>query len=499
MGISSLGIGSGIDTASMLEQLKASEQQRLTPYTSLQNSYKAKISAWGSISSLLSTLQKSVKSLGGDAFNTLKVSTNKAFTATAGTGALADTHEITVEQLASAHKLKTVGQKDKDTNLGSTTSGGTRKITITQKDGNTTEVELKDDETSLDSIAKAINKQNGDVSATVQNSDKGYQLILSSKTTGSDGEMSVKVDGDQNLADIMDTSAGGQHLDGQGAPVAGDPGVADKMISVSDAQDAKLRVDGSDFTRSSNNITDILTGVTLKLNAVSEADKNDPTKLQSEQLTLTADTSAIKTNLKDFVKQYNALLSATTAASKYVKNDTSGLSDDAVATPSTKSGALMGDSTLRGMVSQIRSTVNGVYGDSGADYGALADLGIKIDAATGQMTLDEDKLDKAIADDPDQIANMFVGHGNNEGMATALGNIISSYVGTDKDDKTGLIKTTTDGLDSQNKVVQQQIDKTQKLIDAQVERYRIQFQNLDTAMSKMNSMNSQLTSLLSTL
>ncbi|TGB98155.1 flagellar filament capping protein FliD [Escherichia sp. E2661] len=499
MGISSLGIGSGIDTASMLEQLKASEQQRLTPYTSLQNSYKAKISAWGSISSLLSTLQKSVKSLGGDAFNTLKVSTNKAFTATASTGALADTHEITVEQLASAHKLKTATQTSDDTALGTTTSGGTRKITITQKDGKTTEVELKDDETSLNSIAKAINKQNGDVSASVQRTDNGYQLVLSSKTTGSDGEMSVKVDGDQNLADIMDTSAGGQHLDDQGVPVAGDPGAADKMISVSDAKDAKLSVDGTDFTRSNNNITDIIDGVTLKLNAVSEADKNDPTKLQSEQLTLTADTSAIKTNLKDFVKQYNALLSATTAASKYVKNDTSGLSDDAVATPSTKSGALMGDSTLRGMVSQIRSTVNGVYGDSGADYGALADLGIKIDAATGQMTLDEDKLDKAIADDPDQIANMFVGHGSNEGMATTLGNIISSYVGTGSDDKTGLIKTTTDGLDSQNKVVQQQIDKTQKLIDAQVERYRIQFQNLDTAMSKMNSMNSQLTSLLSTL
>lgn len=498
MGISSLGIGSGIDTASMLEQLKASEQQRLTPYTSLQNSYKAKISAWGSISSLLSTLQKSVKSLGGDAFNTLKVSTNKAFTATTSTGALADTHEITVEQLASAHKLKTSAQASGDTALGSTTGSGTRKITITQN-GKTTEVELKDDETSLNSIAKAINKQNGDVSASVQRTDNGYQLVLSSKTTGSDGEMSVKVDGDQNLADIMDTSAGGQHLDDQGVPVAGDPGAADKMISVSDAKDAKLTVDGTNFTRSNNNITDIIDGVTLKLNAVSEADKNDPTKLQSEQLTLTADTSAIKTNLKDFVKQYNALLSATTAASKYVKNDTSGLSDDAVATPSTKSGALMGDSTLRGMVSQIRSTVNGVYGDSGADYGALADLGIKIDAATGQMTLDEDKLDKAIADDPDQIANMFVGHGDNEGMATTLGNIISSYVGTDKDDKTGLIKTTTDGLDSQNKVVQQQIEKTQKLIDAQVERYRIQFQNLDTAMSKMNSMNSQLTSLLSTL
>ncbi len=63
------------------------------------------------------------------------------------------------------------------------------------------------------------------------------------------------------------------------------------MISVSDAKDAKLRVDGSDYTRSSNNITDIIDGVTLNLKTVSENG-------EAEQLTLTNDTSAIKTSCK---------------------------------------------------------------------------------------------------------------------------------------------------------------------------------------------------------
>jgi len=492
MAISSLGVGTGgIDTASMLDQLKAGEQTRLTPYTNLKSKYDSQISAWGQISSLLANLQKSVTTMGGDAFNKMTVSANEAFSAVAGSGAQADSHSVTISQLAAAHKLKTQPQASADTALGTSTSGGTRTITITQNDGKTMEVELKDDETSLNQIAKAINKEKGDVSASVQRTDDGYQLVLSSKTTGSDGKMSVKVDGDASLAGVLDTSNGGQHIDAQGQ-VVNDPGMSDNMISVSDAQDAKLRVDGSDYTRSTNNINDIIDGVTLNLKKVSENG-------DAEQLTLTNDTSAIKTSLQDFVKQYNALLDKTTSASKYVAADTSGLSDEEVATQSSQSGALMGDSTLRGLVSEIRSTVNGVYGDADASYGSLADLGISIDAQTGQMTLDEDTLDEAIADNPEQIANMFSGRGTSEGLATSLGSILKEYLGDSKTKTDGIIDTATESLETQSEIAQTQIDKTQKLIDAQVERYRVQFQNLDSMMSNLNSMSSQLTSLLSTL
>lgn len=494
MGITSLGIGAGLDTASMLQKMKESEQTRLNPYTNKQKSCKGKISAWGKISSLLSSLRKSVTSLSDDAFNTLTVSSNKAFTAKAGKGAQADVHDITVEQLAQAHKLRTKAQNSADSALG-TPLGGKRTVTITQKDGSITKVELEDDETSLNQIAKAINKQKGDVSASVQRTDNGYQLVLSSKKTGTDGEISVKVNGDTALGAILDTSSGGQHIDDAGNIVAGDPGRNDNMVAVADAKNAKLRVDGSEYTRSSNNITDILDGITLKLDKVSE--KDDKGNFKSEELTLTADTSAIKTNLKEFVKQYNALLSATTDASKYVKNESSNSSSETVATPNSKNGALMGDSMLRGLVSEVRSSVNGVYGD--ADYSSLADLGIKIDSATGQMTLDESKLDKAIADKPEQIANMFTGRDDRDGLAKVMGAIITYYIGDDKDNKGGIIKTATDNLDYQLKNIQLQIDKTQKLIDAQVERYRLQFQNLDKAMSKLNSAGSQLTALLSSL
>ena len=480
--MTSLGVGSGLDLETMLSQLKSAEQTRLLPYTSLQKSYQAKISSWGQISSSLSALQGTVKKLSGDAFNTLTPSTNNAFTATATSDAMSDSHEITVSQLAKAHKIKTGAFDDADKDLG-TSGEGSRTITITQADGKTLDVELKSDQTSLNDVAKAINKEGGDVQATVQRTDEGYQLVLSSKTTGTEGKMSVSVTGDDNLADILTTN---ENNDG-----------SSKMTTVTDAQDAKLNVDGSDYTRSSNNISDIITGITLDLKAVS--DKDEGGALKSEQLTLTQDTSAIKSTIKDFVKQYNALLTQTSAASKYVPNDTSGLSDTDVATQNAQNGALVGDSMLRGMVGDVRATVNGVYGDDGADYGSLADLGIKIDAATGQMTLDESKLDEAIADDPSQIANIFMEHNGQDGVATSLNTLIGQYIGDSDNKVDGQIKNTTDSLDSQVKIVAAQIDKTQKLVDSQVERYRVQFQNLDATMSKLSSMSNSVTSLMSSL
>ncbi|MGD8107200.1 flagellar filament capping protein FliD [Pantoea sp. FN0302] len=479
--MSSLGIGSGLDTAAMLAQMKVAEQTRLTPYTNLKSGYENKISAWGKISSALDALHGSVKKLSGEAFNTLKVSDNKAFTATATAEANADAHDVTVMQLAVSHKLRTTGYEDAAENLGETT-GTTRTITITQKNGKELKVKLADDETSLNQMAKAINKQEGDVRASVQRTDDGYQLVLSSRTAGTDGEMSVSVEGDDTLGALLNTQEGGREAEDE----------TNGMIVVSKAQDAQLKVDGITYTRSSNNITDIIEGVTLNLKATSE-------KGASEQLTLSIDNSAIKSTLQDFVKNYNALLKQTTASSKYVPNDASGLKDDEVAKPNKENGALMGDGTLRSMVGELRAAVNGVYGDKNSDYNALASLGITFDAGTGQMTLSEKTLDEAIADNPDQIGQMFKDHAGNQGLASTLTDIITKYAGDEESKTDGIIKNTTDSLDEQVKLVKEQIDKTQKLIDAQVERYRVQFQNLDSTMSQLTSLSNQLISMLSSL
>jgi flagellar hook-associated protein 2 len=477
--ISSLGVGAGFDTATIVAQLAAAEQTRLTPYTNRQGSFQGKISAWGQISDAMNTLRSTVEKLSGEAFTTQKISANEAFTATAGSGALSGTHQVVVSQLASAHSLATAGQKDADTRLGSQT-GGTRTVVIKQgpepKEGEEDtrkeiRVELKDDETSLNQVAKEINKQGGDVNARVVSSDDGYQLILTSKKTGEVGKMSVSVEGDDALNGVLNS----------------DPST---MTEIGKAQDAQLKVDGVSYTRSSNNITDIISGVTLNLSKVSKDQE------AGEQLTLSQDTSAAKTAIQEFVKNYNAMLSLTSKASKWVPNDTSGLATDEVATQNSQNGALMGDSMLRGMVSEFRGLANGTYSDSEADIRALADIGIKIDSATGQMTLDNKKLDKALADNPEQVQQMFVGTDEAPGLASQMKDTITLYAGDEDGKVDGLIKEAKDGLDEQLKLVKTQIDKTQTLIDAQVERYRTQFQNLDSVMSQLTSTSNSLTAML---
>lgn len=490
MGISSLGIGSGLKSAELLDGLKENEQKRLIPFTTLQKSYKAKLSIWGSISSSLDTLNKSVKSLQRDTFNTMSVSSNKAFTAKATAGASADTHSITVNQLASSHKLRSDPVKSADDAQGSKTENNSRTVIITQKDGSEMKVKLKDDETSLNQIAKAINKENGNVTASVQRTDQGEQLVFSAKKTGSDGEMSIRVEGDDKLNDFLHVEKGGKHVDKDGNPVGEDAGAKDRMTSVSDAKDAKLRVDGSDYTRSTNNIDDILTGITLELKEVSK---------ETETLTLTQDVSEYKTGIKKFVEDYNALLKQTNAASKYVPNDSANTDKDGVARPNPESGALVGDSMLRDMVNQIRSTVNGIYGDSSAEYNSLADIGIKIDSATGLMTLDESKLDAAIAASPGDIANIFMDKNGNQGLASTLNDIIVSFTGDSEKKIDGSIKQATDNLDEQVKEVNAQIEKTQKLIDEQVERYRKQFQNLDKVMTELDGIANKMNAMLNAL
>ncbi|SFU20185.1 flagellar hook-associated protein 2 [Kosakonia arachidis] len=465
------GVG-GFDYSTLLNNLADLEQQRLTPYTTSQSTCKNKISAWGTISSLMTTLQGTVKKLENSAFNTMKVSETTAFTATATDSANADTHSVRVDQLAVAHKLKTATFDSSDKALGSQ-DGGTRTLTITQKDGASVQVELKDEQTSLNDIAKAINDKGGDVSASVQRTGDGqYQLMLSSKKTGEDGEMTVSVEGDEQLGALFNTSNGGTGND--------------KMTQVSAAQDAKVTVDGTQYTRSINNISDIIDGVTLNLNAVSKDDT-------PEQLTLSVDTSAIKTTLQDFVKQYNALLSEASAESKFVPLDTSSSSTE-------KSGVLMGDSTLRSLVSGFRNAVASTYGDTGSDYSSLADLGISIDTQNGQMTLDEDKLDKAIADNSDQIGKIFKGSGETAGLASSLESIITKFAGDEGDGKTsGMIKTTTDDLNTQLTDIGDQITKTQVLIDSQVELYRKQFANADLIVNQTNNLQNTLATMFSQL
>jgi flagellar hook-associated protein 2 len=482
-GFSMPGLGSGgaLDIPAMLEQIQKAEETKLNPYLSKKASYTNQVSSWGKISSSLAALNTNLGKIENEGFRGVSVGTNKAFKATAAAGTQADSYSVVVKQLAKAHKVTTEEQTSKDGQLGSTAASRTLKITA--GDGKPLEIELADDETSLEQVKNKINAAKGDVTATVRGDDKvGYTLVLSSKKQGSDGEIKIEVEGDAKLADVLD-------FDPAAAPGTGG---ASTLV---EAQNAIIAVDGgADQEYSSNTITSAIEGVTLVLEKESEKDAVSGDYLE-ESLVISADNSKLKGAIEEFVKLYNAFISDASSASAW-KAPEEGSSG-----PNPSNGALMGNSTLRRLTGDMREIAVGSYGELSEKFSSLAEMGIKVevdDAGTGKLTIDNKKLEAAMSENPEELEALFLGKDGKEGISDKMQALIKSYIG-DSDaipKTTGIIKDTTKGLEEQGKQVTERITQMTKMIDATIERNRKDFERLDLAMSKMTNTQNQLTGLL---
>lgn len=485
--IPGLGSGGTIDFANMLEQIKKAEQSKLDPYTKKKTGFNNQVSSWGKISSSLSALNDNLKKIGDDGFHGVTVGTNKAFKATATSGAQPDSYEVYVEQLARAHKIGTGAQSSRTDNLGDQ-SADKRTLKISVGDGEPMEIELAKDQTSLEQIAKKINQEKGDVTASVRPTEDGkFTLVMTSKKTGDEGQIKVEVEGDNKLGDVLNFD-----------PAAAKP-PAGKMDTTVEAQNAIVVIDGVKLTRSSNTITDAIDGITLELQQVSEKDKDDPTKFVYENLSVTSDTSKFKGAIEEFVKLYNAFLSESSSASAW-KPPAEGKEGE----PNAGNGALMGNSTLRRLTADMREVAVGSNSELSDVFASLAKLGIEVkteDAATGKLTIDSKKLEAAVKENPAEIEALFLGKGSSEGIADKMQGIIKNYIGdADAIPKVkGVIEQITKGLQDQTSQVSDRIKQMEKMIDAVVERNRKDFERLDLAMSKMNNMSSQLQSMLAGL
>ncbi len=481
-GFSMPGLGSGLDVNAMLADIKKAEQQKLVPYTTKKTSYTNQVSSWGKISSSLSALQDNLRKIDEGSFKGVSIGNNKAFKATAAAGAMADSFSVVVKNLAKAHKIGTADQASKTEALGDENVAN-RKIKITVGDGKTMEVDLAEDETSLEQMAKKINAQKGDVTAKVQAGEDGnFKLVLRSKKTGDDGALKVEVEGDDKLAGVIG-------FDPKDA-------AASNMSEIAKAQNALVVVDGAEIVRSSNTITDAIDGITLELQQVSDKD-NESGEFIDETLSITTDNTKLKSAVEDFVKLYNAFISESAAASKWYAPGDDGEQD-------SKNGALMGNGTLRRLTSEMRGDTVGTHGGLSNIYSSLSDIGIEVkveDAATGKLTIDSKKLEEAIQNHPDDIEALFLGKGGSKGISDKLQDVIKVYIGDDDaiPKVKGVIEQTTKGLEEQSKQVSDRIKQIEKMIDVTLERNKKEFDRLDLAMKKMSDTSNTLVSLLSGL
>lgn len=200
--ISSLGPGTSLNLQDTYDKLYTAEQTKLNIFDTQTKTYQAQFSAFGQLKNALSSLETATAALtkSGALLSTSVSSTNTAFSATTTSDALLGDYTVNVKQVAKAQML-TTGSIASNTAQQGNTTGGTRTVTITQPGTKTPlTVTLSDSDTSLNGIAKAINAANGNVSASVVKANDGdYRLMVSSKTTGTQSDMTITVTGDDKL------------------------------------------------------------------------------------------------------------------------------------------------------------------------------------------------------------------------------------------------------------------------------------------------------------
>ncbi|MCX8683773.1 flagellar filament capping protein FliD [Gilliamella sp. B2889] len=466
MAMSILGIGSGIDLNEVLDQLEAVEKNRLTPIKAQQKTINNKISGFGKLKSALSTFNSATAKLQKkELFQARTVSGNdNYFTTNVSSNAQLGNYAVSVQQLASAHSVATNTINDKQTALGN--NNETRTITIEQANGQKINVTLGKDETSIESIANAINQakvvnEDGSISESpvnatiVRSGIDSYQLVITSKETGEQQTITSISSDDEKLNSL----------------VGFDINQADSsaMSEVAKAQDAKFSFNGITVNSASNTVKDVIPGVDITLKAVTTTSQN---------LTITADNEKTQEALKEWVEAFNQLQSTISTLTQFTASDAN--SDEL----NSNNGPLVGDSTLRNIDQSIRSIFS--KGQAG-EISVLAQIGINMDS-NGKLIIKENELEKALKENSEAVAMLFIGDGETTGIANEVCAKVSSFIDSD-----GMIDTATNGLNSTLKSLDKRYDQVNNSIDQTIERYRVQFTKLDILINELNGMSNYLT------
>jgi flagellar hook-associated protein 2 len=453
-GLSSAGLGSGLDINSLVSQLVAAE--KATPQkqiTRQQTSTVTTISALGNLKGALggfNTALTQLKSLDAFAGRTASSSDPEFFTATASTTAAAGVYDIEVVQLATTAQIKS---DPFAAGAGQTVGTGTLTINIGTS---TFQVGVDASHNTLAGIRDAINQASGNtdlVRATIVNATDGAHLVLTGVASGLANAISVAQEGG----------------DGGLSTLVYNPSLTTNYSTDSRAaQDAIVAVSGFARHSATNTVADVIDGVTLTL--LEEDQGNIHT------LTVANDKTTVQTRIKNFVDQYNSMVSTLSSLRSYE--------------PTTKAaGPLLGDAMLRGIETDIRRQLTDTNSGSTV-FRTLASIGVTTQK-DGTLVLDSAKLTTAMNADFDEVAKLF---GGENGVATRLSNAITPRLATDAE-----IDVRSKRLNQKSVDLQKQQAKLETRM-AQVEaRYRQQFTALDSLLSKLSSTSSFLTQQLSSI
>lgn len=472
--VSSLGIGSGLDLSTLLDQLTTAESAPLTLLQNQQTAYQAKLSAYGTVQSVLSSFQSTATKLANaDTFSAVKasVSNTAVMSVATGTNAVAGTYSVNVTSLAQAQSLVSGGQAAQDSavvhgtlpatltfdfgTIGGydSSTGQYSNPTFSTTSDSTKTVTIDSSNNTLQGMRDAINKANIGVTASIVNDGgtKPYRLVLTSNSSGETNSMRVS-SSDSDLQALIGFDPAS--MDATGAT---SNGVREAVRGTN----ANMTVNGISITSASNTVKDAVQGLTMTLSQTG-----------TTSLSVTRDTDSMKSAITAFVSAYNNIQSAASTLTAF----------DASAGTSS---ALTGDAVLRNIQTRLRSVLT--TPENSSAYSTLSAIGVSFQK-DGTIAVDDTKLTKALNDNPAAVSQLFGGDGTTGGVARSIASTIDGFNATN-----GSLKSAQDGLTQTLKDLSTQYTDEQDRINETIARYRTQFTNLDLMVSQMNSTSSYLT------
>jgi flagellar hook-associated protein 2 len=391
-GIQLSGLASGLDTASIIDQLMAVERQPRTRIVMRQASEQARRDGLNQVATQLKTLKDAATALRSTATwadtqtATSSDETKIAVTRTGGAGP--GGYDIAVTRMASStQRTYTYAPPAAGTDLTFTVKdaqGADVPTTITLAAG-----------ASLDDAVSTINTTAGSPVFAVNVSGK---LVLASRTTGENARFTM--------------------ADGAGGTLTQE---SERL-----GQKAQGTVDGVPFDSETNVVTGAIPGLSLTL-------KGTTASTQVDVGAPGPDASALTDKVKAFTDAYNAVVDSIRAK----------VSEKPIANASTaaqaKTGALYGDAGLNSVLRQLRQAVSDPIAGNASALDGMGELGvstgtasstINADSVAGKLTFDSTKLTAALATDPLAVRKLLGGITGTDGFAQRLEGIVDPVAGT---------------------------------------------------------------------
>jgi flagellar hook-associated protein 2 len=411
-----------------LEARKVKEQSRLKLFQDFKTRFSGIDKALGDISNF--TKFRELKAELGDGANLASVTIDKD-------KAQPGTWNLEIQELAARTSVISNGFEDADEK-----ALGTGFIVMNGPNGQSKEIFIDEDKSSLHGVAQAINQQSDSpIRASVikdsSDSDAPFKLILTAKKEGGGNQIDIPdfyfMDGDRDL-DLDDRR---------------------------DAKNASMKVDGFPIEVESNDINDFLPGVNLHLK---QAKPDSPFSL-----TISEDYQKVTGKVKTVIDQVNSIFQFITKQNTLDKD-------------TDTSSSFAGDTSLTNIEYRLRNLMHegfpvGNPDDEGFRWIHLNELGVEFDK-TGQLSFKEDKFQKAVEKDFDGIAEAITG---DFGFATQMRQTINSYTRSGD----GMLGIREKGINERIKQYDSQIEQKTKRLEQRQQSLTEQFSRLEGSMANM--------------